>query len=103
MNSTINRVFSSLVFPLMIIGGVGSFFMMLAAGLAPLPASVIPVVISALIIRLLERKLPFRDEWSASARELKTDFSYILLVQGLLAQTLALMSILKSKKLRAAP
>lgn len=84
--------FRVLTFPLMIIGGMGSYFLLSAAGVAPLLASIVPVVTCMLIIRFLEIMMPYREQWSASSAELKTDFSFLLLVQGVAAKILALGS-----------
>ena len=90
INPGFDLEFRVLTFPLMIIGGMGSYFLLSAAGMAPFLASVIPVVTCVLIIRLLETMMPYREEWSATSRELKTDFSYLVLVQGVAAKILAL-------------
>lgn len=84
------RLLTALAYP----GVVTSAFLLhlglLRLGVALLPSSYAAVALGALLVGLLERHLPYRQDWRPKASDVRTDALFMVLVQGILPFVLAL-------------
>ena len=79
-----------LIYPVLIITGLAGFMVLDKWGLQPFIASSVPVLVCLTVILLLETCYPFRKAWSADMADLKSDFSFLVVVQGIAPKLLGL-------------
>ena len=90
VNPGLERGVQYLAYPLMVLAGLTVHFILVSSGLGNFLASTLPVLICLGGILLLEMKFPYRRDWSASFSDIKTDFSLLVVVQGIAPKILGL-------------
>lgn len=85
------QMVSWLAYPLLLMGGLWLHFGLLSQGVGLLLSTYIPVAAGAALITWMERRFPHRDEWRPDAKDVKSDLTFMVLVQILLPKTLAFM------------
>ena len=80
-DSLIKTILTWLSYPLVIISAVVFHLQLVAQGITLPIATYVPVLSGALIITMLEWLHPYRRQWHPKRDEVKTDATYMLLVQ----------------------
>lgn len=76
-------------YPVIMMFGISLYYVLLSLQLNLQFAAYIPATLSALIITYLELHFPCRNAWFATARDIKNDVSFMVLVQILLPKFLS--------------
>jgi sterol desaturase/sphingolipid hydroxylase (fatty acid hydroxylase superfamily) len=85
------RVLSHIAYPMIVAGAMGGHFLLQHLGAGLPAATLLPVLMAALLITALERRLPYRESWRPGRRGLVTDLVYMVLVQQLLPRVFAFL------------
>jgi len=93
INNLTRKIAVWVTYPLVMIITLIIYYAILAQGIDCSMASYIAAIIGGVIlITALEHVLPYRDNWSADKSEVKTDITFMLLVQIALPRLLSLMT-----------
>lgn len=84
-----SRIAPWLVFPVVMGAGLTSVYVLMQRGVPDTLAPIIVALVAMIVIALLERYLPYRDEWNANHGDVGTDVWHLLIAQ------LAIPNILK--------
>ncbi|MFN0125457.1 MAG: sterol desaturase family protein [Verrucomicrobiales bacterium] len=82
---------SWLAYPLLMTGGLWLHFVLLSRDVSLLLSTYIPVAAGAALITWMERRFPHRREWRPDAEDVKSDLTFMVLVQILLPKALAFL------------
>lgn len=88
------RVFGAIIYPCIIGLAVVSHWFMLRQGLPLLAATYAPVLSAALLIHILEHRLPYQKQWLPNKGDLGNDTIFMLLVQVILPKVLSFLVVL---------
>ena len=69
----------------------GLFAALQAAGVPLVPSTYVPILVTAALVTLLERVLPYRPSWQPPGREVATDLVFMVVVQLALPPLVSLL------------
>lgn len=90
IKSELSRGIQFFTYPLLLLTGLTIYFLMIEFGANNFLASTLPVFICLAIILLLEFKFPYRKDWNANLGDIKSDISFLIIVQGVAPRILGL-------------
>ena len=103
MNSRSSNLAAWVIPPAMIAGSVALHLAIVRHGWSHFPATYIPIILAAAVVTVLERIFPYRREWKPDRRDIRTDLSYMIVVQlafpKLLAFTIAALALTRAETL----
>jgi sterol desaturase/sphingolipid hydroxylase (fatty acid hydroxylase superfamily) len=79
--STRARLLPSWHYPLVIIGGFATFALLQGLGAPLIISTYVPIVLTAAVVTWLEWLFPHRVEWRPAADEVRTDLTFMVVVQ----------------------
>jgi len=93
MKSMIHKYLPSLVYPVVMSGGIALYLLLQSAFPAQLWTAYMPALLSTLIVTLFEKSMPAHHHWQPDKEDIKNDIAFMLLVQVLLPLALGLAVI----------
>ena len=88
---TANRWLPWVAYPIGVLFAVGMHYAMLSAQVGLEVSTYVPVFSIAILITLFECVIPYQTQWKPSFRDIKTDATYMLLVQTALPKILGFL------------
>lgn len=88
------RVFSSVIFPLVLVSVISLHALMVSRDLPILVATYLPILLAAVIVTGLELSHPFRRAWRPEATDIREDMAFMVIVQTLTPKLLAVATVL---------
>lgn len=82
------RIVSRIAYPVVMGLALCSYYLLRQSGVPLQTAVLVPVLLAALAITLLERGFPYRKNWQPTATDVFNDFIYMVMVQGILPRFL---------------
>jgi sterol desaturase/sphingolipid hydroxylase (fatty acid hydroxylase superfamily) len=82
------ELFAVSVFPVVFGGAVAAATAMLAAGVEPGVAFIVPTLCSYLLLATLERLVPYRARWGRAVGDVRVDLGHLVVSGGITLQTL---------------
>ena len=90
LKSNFDKGIQLFTYPIIVLVGLTSHFALANMGVNNFLASTIPVFICLSGILLLEINFPYRSEWRANLSDIRTDISFLVIVQGIAPKILGL-------------
>ena len=88
---TANRWLPWVAYPFGVLLAIGMHYTMLSAQLGLEVSTYVPVISVAILITLFEYTIPYQTRWKPSFRDIKTDATYMLLIQTTLPKILGFL------------
>lgn len=80
-----------LIFPAVMGGALGAQYSMMKLGYDPATLAVIVSFLALVLIAVLERALPYREDWNLSDGDVRTDAIHVVVAQVLIPKTMELV------------